>query len=376
MGADNYPDTLHVDMVCGSTFALPDGLHFHGGTGGEDQLSIGRRNGDTTYLLDNSMLSTPPLNVTYDGVELFEIDDRGGDDTYAFSTKKKHVTLHDQDGTDTLDFSNAIKRVILKLLYSDGRSQWIHAGNNRLALDGIFENAVGTSFADNITGNEADNVITTGAGNDTVYGRPGNDVIDVGDGSNIAAGNRHDDTLIGGADDDRLNGGGGRDTIDGGGGDDVVYGFKGHDLIRGGDGNDALTAGDGDDVVIGGAGQDELFGALGRDVLIGGDGPDSLRGAVGEDMLIGSWTAYDSDDAALEAILAEWRSSRSIDERIHNLRFGEGLSQGYPLDPSIFDDMLEDYLEGGWGADWFYPLRGDTFAPGEPEPSDRVTYAP
>jgi Ca2+-binding RTX toxin-like protein len=374
VGADTYDDTAIIDMQSGGTFTLPDGIHFQGGADGSDQLAVVHPGGNTNYALDNAMLSIPEVDVTYDGVEHFDITDLGGDDTYALATKKKQIALHDDDGQDTLDFSNATKRLILKLLCSDGTSQWIHAGNNRIALDGIFENAIGTPFADKITGNEAGNVIITGAGNDTVYGRPGDDTIDSGEGDDTLAGNAGSDTLIAAGGNDSLNGGGGRDTLDGGAGNDTLLGGKGHDLLRGNYGTDVLTGGDGDDVIAGGRGPDQIFGGLGRDVLIGGQGPDSVQGASGEDILIGGYTAHDSDHAALNAILAEWRSSRSIDQRIDNLKNGGGLNGAVRLDGSVLDDALADLLEGSWGADWFIVFPTDTFAAGEPAPNDRVTH--
>jgi Ca2+-binding RTX toxin-like protein len=281
--------------------------------------------------------------------------------------------LHDDDGTDTLDFSGAMKRLNLRLACSDGTLQWIDAGNNRLALDGTFENVIGTAFADRISGSDADNVIVTGAGNDTVYGRGGADTVNTGHGADVIAGNRHDDVLNGGPGDDVIAGGGGRDTLDGGDGNDVLYGFRGHDVIRGGAGMDQLIGGVGDDVLVGGDDQDQLFGAVGRDVLVGGDGEDTLHGALGEDILLGGYTAHDADHAALTAILAEWRSNRSIDDRIDRLVEGGGYNGIYTLDGAVFDDELLDTLGGSWNPDWLIVFPSDHFAADEPQGNDRVT---
>jgi Ca2+-binding RTX toxin-like protein len=373
-GIADRADTLTVDMATGGPFTLPDGIVFLGRTGDSDRLAVVQPPGDSIYTLGNSMITTPEIDVTYGGVEQIQITDLGGDDTYILSTRSKQITLEDGDGEDTLDFSNAIKQVNLRLFYSDGTSQWVNAGNNRLALMGEFEIAVGTPYADKMTGNDADNVIHAGAGNDVVYGRAGNDLLAGGDGDDTLVGNAGGDVLIGGLGDDALNGGGGPDTLDGGDGSDVLIGGKGHDLLRGGNGADSLKGSDGDDILLGGWGQDEILGGLGRDVLIGGNGPDTLQGSVGEDILIGSSTAHDGDDAALRAILAEWRTARPIDDRIANLQTGGGLTGGVTLDGSVVDDALADMLEGSWSADWFIVFPGDTFAPGEPTPGDRVTY--
>jgi Ca2+-binding RTX toxin-like protein len=170
-----------------------------------------------------------------------------------------------------------------------------------------------------------------------------------------------------------MGGGGGRDTLDGGDGNDTLYGFQGHDLILGGGGVDELIGGDGDDVLVGGDDNDDLFGGVGRDVLIGGYGQDSLLGAMGEDILFGGYTTHDADQAALRAILAEWRSTRTIDDRIDRLVNGGGYNGSYTLDGSLFDDELLDTLEGSWNPDWFIVFPTDQFADGEPAGNDRVT---
>ncbi len=48
-------------------------------------------------------------------------------------------------------------------------------GNLSIAFDTIIESAIGSAYADTITGNDADNTITGGAGNDTINGGAGTD---------------------------------------------------------------------------------------------------------------------------------------------------------------------------------------------------------
>jgi len=72
-------------------------------------------------------------------------------------------------------------------------------------------NAVGTSKADTVYGNNGTNILGGLAGNDTLWGR------------------------------------GGTDLIDGGAGNDKVYGESGDDLLSGGLGRDTLTGGSGED---------------------------------------------------------------------------------------------------------------------------------
>src|SRR6266850_2275815 len=84
-----------------------------------------------------------------------------------------------------------------------------------------------------------------GAGNDTL-------VVD----SNVTA----DIHADGGSGND------GNDYIDLGAGNDVGFGGRGNDVIRGGTGNDIELGGPGNDVLIGGPGWDLLFGGPGFDI--------------------------------------------------------------------------------------------------------------
>jgi Ca2+-binding RTX toxin-like protein len=154
----------------------------------------------------------------------------------------------------------------------------------------------------------------------------------------------------------------------------IVFGQAGNDDIQvagnipnaawlfGGDGNDRLKGGAGNNVLVGGNGNDILIGGSGRNLLIGGDGADQLIGNGGDDILIGGRTAFDANDAALAAVMAEWTSSRSYADRVANLRgLGTGLriNGDYFLktsgpDATVFDDGSADILTGGAGLDWFF----------------------
>ena len=86
--------------------------------------------------------------------------------------------------------------------------------------------------------------------------------------------------------------------------------------VYGGSGNDRIKGGGGDDILIGGEGDDLLVGGGGRDLLIGGVGSDRLVGNTDDDILIAGSTDFDSNDAALRSILAEWTSTREYATRI------------------------------------------------------------
>ena len=110
--------------------------------------------------------------------------------------------------------------------------------------------------------------------------------------------------------------------------------------------------------MYGGGGDDHLLGGGGRTIMIGGPGADRLVGGPGDDILIGGTTDYDFNDVALLALLDEWNSDRTYDQRVANITNGtgpilEGL--GYQLnDDTVFDDFEIDKLTGSSGEDWFF----------------------
>jgi Ca2+-binding RTX toxin-like protein len=164
----------------------------------------------------------------------------------------------------------------------------------------------------------------------------------------------------------------GRIVMSGQGGDDylqVVGGVSVPAWLYGGDGNDTLLGGAGNDLLLGGAGDDSLTGGQGRDILIGGTGADTLTGGPADDLLIAGSTAYDADEAALYAVMAEWTSARDYATRTANLSgtgTGSRLNGNYFLrvtddvaTTTVFDDVSADVLTGGGGQDWFFAnLRG------------------
>ncbi len=137
-------------------------------------------------------------------------------------------------------------------------------GNDSLSL---FEDAVGTPFADSIIGTAGDNVLSGRGGADTINGLAGDDIVSGGDGN---------DTLLGGE---------GRDTLNGDEGSDQISGEGDADEIAGHDGNDSMSGGAGNDSLSGGSGQDSILGDDGNDTLVGGAGglPDTLNGGAGKD---------------------------------------------------------------------------------------------
>ena len=215
-----------------------------------------------------------------------------------------------------------------------------------------------------------------------IVGSHGNDTINVrdrrGDFIKIAFRNREEGVRF-------------KNTIHGDVDRILVFGFDGNDTILfdddfnvsteiwSGRGNDVVRGGGANDVIFGEQGNDRLEGGSGRDLLIGGTGADDLRGDAHDDILIAGFTAYDNEYAralaiapqrkAIEAIMAEWGSSRSYGARIANVSgTGSGVgwsrrqngtfylrvSDSHPATSTVFDDREKDTLRGQSGLDWFF----------------------
>jgi Ca2+-binding RTX toxin-like protein len=132
-------------------------------------------------------------------------------------------------------------------------------------------------------------------------------------------------------------------------------------ILFGGDGKDRLKGGAGNNVLVGGAGNDLLIGGKNNDLLIGGAGADNLIGGPGDDILIGDMTTFDTNQTALAAILAEWNSSNSYEDRIKNLTgTAGGLNNGnfLILGNTVLTDGFRDKMTGASGLDWFLSVDG------------------
>jgi len=103
----------------------------------------------------------------------------------------------------------------------------------------------------------------------------------------LIGGDNSNDSLTAGDGNDRLVGNGGDDVLKGGAGHDDLYGGDGEDTMYGGSGSDYLLGNDGIDTIYGGNGSDELHGNQLGDFLYGGGGDDYLWGGRGDDTLYG-----------------------------------------------------------------------------------------
>jgi Ca2+-binding RTX toxin-like protein len=229
----------------------------------------------------------------------------------------------------------------------------------------LFENVVGGTKSDTLTGNDLANRITGDDGDDVIVGKAGGDTI---------TGDDDKDTIYGGTGNDNIDAGDGEDTLSGG--DDPaaspIAPADGADVLAGGRDTDTVTyalktqpvdvsldglandgvrltpasPSEGDNVlstekIIGGPLNDTLSGDQAVNTLIGGTGDDTLIGGGSDDVLDGqggSDSASYADRAAAEPV------SATLDAAAPSVPHGGG--------PSEFDVFTSiEALRGGAGDD-------------------------
>ena len=193
-----------------------------------------------------------------------------GDDVFVFDTDGAlgNDTLADGAGVDLLDFSPTTQ-VAVAMDLGNGAAQVVNA--NLTLTSGGIENLRGGSQDDTLIGDNADNVLTGGPGNDTYFVNTGGD-----------------DTVAEAA-------GGGTDTIDFSASNaNIIFnlGFTGAQAIAG----MQLTlssaevenffSGGGDDSIIGSAGGNSILGGSGNDTIEGMAGNDTMFGQTGDDVYL------------------------------------------------------------------------------------------
>lgn len=201
-----------------------------------------------------------------------------------------------------------------------------------------------------LTGNDLDNVINSGFGDDTLYGAGGSD---------------------------RMSGSSGNDVLNGDAGNDVLFGDEGNDRLNGGEGADQLDGGWGDDVLVGGVGIDQFFGGAGNDTYMIDDVSERVTEKENEgiDTVVVDFSyALRSWDHIENLTVATTRSTHAIDltgnERNNILTGNAGinrLSGGYGADTlygnggndTLVGGQGNDILSGGEGADTFTFVAGD-----------------
>lgn len=307
-------------------------------------------------------------------------------DTYFFaatSAAEEADQVHEKanEGLDSLDFSAMTTNVIASLGTSVVQS--VHLNRTiKLNISSTFENLVGGTANDTLTGNGLTNTLIGGAGNDKLTGAAGGDNLfgGINDDSYFFAA-----TSAAEADQVHEKANEGSDTLNFSAlttsviaslGTSLVQsvhlnrtlklntsstfenllGGTSHDTLTGNSVGNVLTGGKGSNILVGLDGTDILIGDTGRDILIGGLGLDDLYGGSGDDILIAGRTTNDSSVANLSTIRTQWISANSYAVRIANLRAGVGSpAVSLKAKINVLNDAGEDdSLTGGANSDWYF----------------------
>jgi Ca2+-binding RTX toxin-like protein len=197
------------------------------------------------YEGDDTMFGLGGADLMKGGGGDDELNGGGGEDTLKGGGGAD--TLNGGSGLDTASYSESNAGVFVSLI-GDTASGGHAEGDELNSIEGL----TGSSYDDDLWGDNGANGLIGGAGEDTLKGYGGNDI---------------------------LNGDNGNDTL---------YGMDGEDILNGGDGTDYLSGGAGGDVLSGGAGNDTLIGGGGADWLYGFGGADTFRyQSLGDSRIVG-----------------------------------------------------------------------------------------
>ena len=235
----------------------------------------------------NDTILTGDDNDTIFGGTGADSVDAGFDDD-SIAGEAGNDTLEGNDGNDTVDGGADDD-----LIYGD-----VSPSNPDYPIYAAYE--LPNDGTDDLPDNNADS-LSGGTGNDTIYGQDDDDTLLGGDGNDVLDGGLDNDSLLGEAGTDSLVGGHGDDVLDGGADNDTLFGGDGSDTLLGGTGDDVLdgdnafstgaadliSGGDGNDEIIGDVGNDTLSGDAGNDTIYAGADDDLIDGGTGSDLLFG-----------------------------------------------------------------------------------------
>jgi pectate lyase len=184
-----------------------------------------------------------------------------------------------------------------------------------------------------LDGGGDDNWLYGGAAGDVLIG--GSDGGEGQQGSNVIIAGNGSNTIYGNAPIGLKKSTGGNNLIVGGSGRDVIYGNFGIVQTKNGQPSDGGEGGQ--NLIIGGGGSDTIYASQMADGAEGGHGSILVAGSTS------------LNEAALAAILTEWTTTRSYEQKIANIMgTGSGLRENgdYFLQPgvTILSDSSEDEL--------------------------------
>lgn len=357
---------------------------FYNGYGGNDSLLGGA--GNDTFLGGSandslfgeagadSLLGEAGADYLDGGTDADYLDGGAGSDIYIVDNTADNVFEN--------DFATLTGGVDLILSSIDFQLGVRSINVENLRIIGTATLGAGDPFNNLITGNDQNNSLFGGIGQDTLEGK-----------GTLVGGT---DTLNGGFDDDFyivdsaldqiIEDGAGTDTVltsvsfdlsnalvNGGTGlEKLIYsgisnavaltGNASANTIIGGAGSDTLDGKAGVNSLIGGEGNDSLLGGADADTLLGGDGADTLNGGAGTDSLVGgagndyyivdATTDVVNDSAGTDSVLAQvtgYTLGTGVDWLILDTTFASGT--GNSLANTLLGNSVNNSLNGGDGND-------------------------
>jgi Ca2+-binding RTX toxin-like protein len=335
---------------------------------------------------------------TLGSVNSIIVNGLGGNDQLLGRTNlQKPLSLRGGEGNDTL--VGGARGDIFQGGNGYDRADYSHRSNNlNISLDDLtndgalnekdnvksdIELIMTGRGSDLIRGNDFDNFIYPGAGNDTVYGMGGHDLIGLDSTSaverkTVYGGEGNDSISMSGQGQASVFGENGNDTINGGSGADVLDGGAGFDQISGNSGNDTIRGGTENDTLSGNAGEDQISGDDGNDTIYGNVNPLSLVGKFGS-IKSGKFGEIILDPIFKLPPLLAFVSDKDV------LSGGEGSDAIYGGDgadrisgggwrDSLYGGDGNDVVEGGTGDDIIEGNDGDDVLWGNraPSPFDNI----
>ncbi|WP_304608569.1 S-layer family protein [Inquilinus sp. Marseille-Q2685] len=336
-GADGSDTASYTASVAGVVVDLVAGT----GSGGDAQ-------GDTLSGIENLFGSAQADRLYGNGVANSLVGGAGDDQLRGGGGAD---ILNGGDGSDFANYQGSTAAVVVNLL-ADSASGGDAQGDQ---LDNI-ENLYGSSHDDQLTGDNARNILGGELGNDTLIGNGGDDVLSGEAGNDTLSGGDGADRLVGGAGIDIVHGGIGNDSVDAGSENDQVFGEAGDDELLGGAGADALDGGDGNDYLEGGAGADALTGGAGIDTL-------SYAGSSAGVLVNLATGAVSGGDAAGDTFSGIEQLLGSASNDVLTGDAGANTLWGGAGDDVLTGGGGADLLKGGAGNDSFvYAAIGDSAA--------------
>jgi Ca2+-binding RTX toxin-like protein len=390
------------------TFSMDAGIELNG-MGGTDSVRIVGTTGNDTFLAAASgwMINGSELEMV--SIESATMVGGAGNDRYRFDADASLGSVRLEEtgsGTDTIDLGLTTTQSVAVNL--DLTTSQVVNSNLSLTLNSrtAFENAVGGSGNDRLTGNSLDNDLRGNGGHDFLIGGAGDDDLFGGDGNDTyifrTASSAELDTvteLSGDGSDTlnfsslttavnvdlsltstqtvhlnrqlRLNSTTGVQNVIGGTANDTLIGNFSANRLEGGAGDDVLSGSNGPDLLIGGSGNDILSGGTNSDVLIGGANSDSYvfeAASSGEIDTVTELSGEGIDRLDFSAITNNLNVNlgSSAQQSIHtnrSLKLNSGTTlediRGGSGNDTLRGNSLHNSITGGAGSDVMFGGDGD-----------------